>query len=167
MKKFKIKMWKWINPRFRSLVNERYHKDNYMNVYVLDNYDEMYDFVDKIEKQKEKRNYGGRCLTYYRYFIDLETKETRPSPLCGNIYFVKDNMGVGAVTHECSHATIGYFNRRIKDYKKIFDDTLNYDISIPNEIDDSCDIEELFCYILDGLIRQVYNYYYKYIDVDK
>lgn len=167
MIKFKVKMWKWINPRFKSSVNEKYHKNDYMNIYVFDTYDEMYDFVDKYEKNKIERNYRGRCFTFYNYFINNITEVKRTAPLCGNIYFVKENMGAGTVTHECSHATIGYFNRRIKDYKKIFDDTLNYDTSIPNEYDDSCDTEELFCYMLDSLVRQIYNYYWKHIEVDE
>lgn len=76
------------------------------------------------------------------------------------MYFVKENMGGGVVSHECSHATIGYFNRKIEEYNKIFE---IFDDTDEKYYDDCHEHAELFCYILGSLVNQVYNYYYSNI----
>jgi hypothetical protein len=59
------------------------------------------------------------------------------------------------VTHEVNHATIGYFNRKIKNYYKIFDGKLGQGLDTDNT---DFDYEELFCYMSGSLIEQICDY---------
>lgn len=160
MKRFKVKIWKNIPYGILGFGNDISSDKDYMWVYVFDSYDEMYDTVDRLEKCKIKRDYSGRCFCFTRIFVEEESKERTYDSLCGYIYFVKENMGGATVSHECSHATIGYFNRKIKEYNNIFE---KFDDRNEKYYDDCHEHEELFCYILGSLVNQVYNYYYKNI----
>ena len=154
--KFKIYFWRNIPKEFKSYGNSKSSKKDYMIVNIFNSYEEMYDYVDKREKQKVERDYSGRCYCIDHVFENIETKEWEYKPLCGDLYFVYDNMGGGTVSHECCHAVIGYFNRKIKDKQKLMED-------IQNDVvyDDCPDIEELFCYMQGNLVNQIYNHYFE------
>lgn len=156
MEKYKIKMWKNIPKflKFEDHANECARKDDYMNLYIFDTFEEMYDKVDKEEKQKIARDYMGRCysFTQKQVYVDDETGEEefiKWLPCCGNLYFVRECTYVDVVPHECSHAVVGYFNRKIKNHEKLFMKNLE-------ELDsESNDLEELFCYMHGNIVSQV------------
>ena len=159
MKKFKIYFWKNIPKEIRSVGNEKSSKNDYMIVNIFETYEEMYNYVDKREKHKVERNYAARSYCLSHVYLNLETKEEKYTPLCGDLYFMVDNMGGSIVSHECCHAVIGYFNRKIKNKNNLF-------VDIPDDLiyEDCLDIEELFCYMLGGLVNQIYNYYFNEYD---
>lgn len=162
MDKFKVYLWKNIPSPIRKSGNEKSSFKDYMIVNVFNNYEEMYNYVDKREKHKVDRDYVSRCYCIDHVYENLITGERKYTPLCGDLYFVKDYMGGATVSHECCHAVIGYFNRKIKNKNNLFED-------IPDDLiyEDCLDIEELFCYMQGSLVNQIYNYYYKNIVEDK
>ena len=158
MKKFKVYFWKNIPKEIRSMGNEKSSKNDYMIVNIFDSYEEMYNYVDKREKHKVERNYAARSYCINHVYLNLETKEEKYTPLCGDLYFMVDNMGGSIVSHECCHAVIGYFLRKIKDKSKLMQDISK------NSNDDCEELEELFCYMLGSLVNQIYNYYFDEYD---
>ena len=159
-------MWykvpRWIKRK--EYTNERYNARDYMNVYFFDSYEEMYESVDKLEGEKIERDYTARCYSVLQRYVitDDETGEEeftdRYSPNCGNMYFVIDKLGMNTVSHECLHATLGYFSRKIKNPKNIID--TDYDVdSVETKKSDCEDMEELVCYMHGGLVEQVFSLY--------
>ncbi len=163
---FIVKIWTNIPKQFKNYMGKVADKNDYFRVYIFDTKENMYDYVDKVEKKKIERDYAGRCLSFVRYFVEDKTNKIYYSNKCGNIYFVRGRLGGSVVSHECGHAVIGYFNRRIENYKEIFEDSVREDYK---EYCDGIDVQEanikdydeLFCYMLGELVGKIYNEIYK------
>ena len=147
--KFNVKLWKRV-PKDDISIYKKYEKlkNDYYKVIVSDTYEEMYDIADKLCLQgKLERNYNGLCKSMYNLFYDKETeKYINKSNKVGYIFFVKDWIGAGVVSHECTHAVNYYFRQFIKHEEKIFKNS-KYD--------------ETFAYMLGSLVNQIYTYLYK------
>ena len=171
MIKGRIKVWKGI-PKFlkiEELRNKEARKDDYYRLWVCDNEEEMYNLVDKVEKNKIERNYIGRCYceTKRYYLIDTETKEmeyVKTSPYCGDIFLVKDSIYQDVISHETAHAVLGYFNRKIKKpekliyRKKIEKQEINcdnYKEINKRDAEESDNYEELFCYMVGNIANEI------------
>lgn len=158
MQKFKVYFWKHL-PKgyFKEIKNN--HKNrlkDYMNVYICDNYKEMYDLTDKLEKSKVERDYGARTWCYSRNFYEVDTnKYIKTSPLCGHIVFNKEYFYMDSITHEVGHAVIGYFNRKLKDCQNIFTKVDELGNLLEEEVSDDVDLEELFCYMIGNMADQI------------
>lgn len=161
MIKFKVYFWKYLPKGYFKEIKSKY-KDrlgDYMNVYICDTFEEMYNLADKMEKTKLERNYAARTLCFTRNFYEYATgKYIKTGPLCGYIYFNQENFYMDAITHECSHAVIGYFGRKLKDCQDFFVKTDEYGCLLDcpeNEYIESEDKEELFCYMLGNIADQI------------
>ena len=160
MQKFKIYFWRNLPKKYFLNIKEK-HKDrfkDYMNIYICDNFEEMYNLTDKLEKDKVKRDYAARTWCYSRNVYDIETnKHIKTSALCGHIIFNKEYYYMDSITHEVTHAVIGYFNRKLQDCQKIFTKTDKLGNIIEKEPCEEEDLEELFCYMVGNLANQIAN----------
>lgn len=162
MIKFQVYMWKGQPRGYFKEIRGKY-KDrlrDYMNVYICDTFEEMYDLSDKLENTKLERNYGARTLSYTKNFYDIESGEyVKTSPCSGHIIFNKEYFYMDSICHESSHAVIGYFARRLKEEKNIFEefDLLGnlQEAEEESNIMDVVDNEELFCYMLGSISNQI------------
>lgn len=146
---FKIKIWHNIPEEVCSKLIKKYHKniDDYYRVIIFDNFEDMYNYADKHfdDKPPIEHNYSGICKYSSKvYYIDGEFVDI--DKCCGWILLHKDQMGGGTVSHECGHATTFYFKYRINNCKRVFEDD---------------EYNELFSYILGGLVNQIYTKVYK------
>ena len=139
--KFDIKLWRRV-PKDNISLYPKYEKlkKDYYIVIVSDTYEEMYETVDKL-CGKYERNYNGLTQSLFKIFVD-GTKSNK----VGYIFFVKDWLGAGIVSHECTHAVNYYFKNFIKHKEKIFTNS-QYD--------------ETFAYMVGSLVYQIYNYSFK------
>lgn len=140
MTKFNIKIWKDVHKEVT--LKEKYkkiHKD-YYTVVIAEDLEELYNIADKYCKEKLERNYNGLCKSMYSIYTD----GSRGNKV-GYIFLLKENLGGGVVSHECTHAVIYYFDNFIKDKEKIFKSSI---------------YGETFCYMVGSLVRQIYNYCY-------
>lgn len=157
MQKFKIYFWKYLPKGYFKDIKEKYKDRNkdYMNVYICDTFEEMYDLEDKLEGKPIERDYGARTWSYSKNYYDCKTNEyVKTSPCCGHIIFNKDFFYMSAITHEVGHAVIGYFSRKLKPYQDIF--TKVDELGNIIEGEDECDInEELFCYMIGNMADQI------------
>lgn len=158
MQKFKVYFWKDLPKGYFKEIKDK-HKDrlkDYMNVYVCNNYKEMYDLTDKLEKNKVERDYSARTWCYNRNFYEIDTnKYIKTSPLCGHIVFNKEYFYMDSITHEVGHAIIGYFNRKLKDCQNIFTKVDELGNILEEEVPDDVDLEELFCYMIGNIANQI------------
>lgn len=154
MKRFKVYFWRRVPISvFREI--KRDNKDrlrDYMNVYVCEDFEEMYDLNDKLENQIVPRDYGARTLSYNKKWYDNESGEyVKDSPCNGYMIFNKKFLGINTIVHESSHGVIGYFSRKLKDHKEIFDEVENDEV-----ISESSVNEELFAYMIGSIVEQIY-----------
>ena len=157
MQKFKVYFWKHLPKKIFDNIKAKY-KDrlrDYMNVYICDTFDEMYDLPDQLEKKPQKRDYGGRTWCINKNFYEIKTgKFIKTSPCCGHIILNKKYYFMDTISHESTHAVIGYFSRKLKEYKHIFTE-IDEEGNIL-EGGDECDInEELFCYMIGNIGDQI------------
>lgn len=157
MEKFNVYFWKNMPRGMFKEIREK-NKDrlkDYMKVYICEDFEEMYELVDKIECDNLERDYAGRTLCYNRNLYSVEDNSfIKTSPCCGHIVLNKKYFYMDSVSHECTHAVIGYFSRKLKDLTNIFTKV----DEIGNIIDDEdyCeDYEELFCYMVGGISDQI------------
>lgn len=161
MKKFKVYFWKYLPRKMFKDIKIKYKNRlrDYMNVYVCDNFEEMYDLTDKLEKQPQERDYGARTWCYSKNYYEIDThKYIKTSPLCGHIVFTKEYYYMSSISHESTHAVIGYFSRKLNSYQDIFakiDDIGNI-IGDGDECDTN---EELFCYMVGNIADQIVGGY--------
>ena len=162
MQKFKVYFWKHLPKGYFKEVREKYkdRKNDYMNVYICDNRDEMYELEDKLEGKPVERDYGARTWCYSKNWYDIETgKYVKTSPLCGHIVFTRDYFYMDSITHEVGHAVIGYFNRKLRDCQGIFTRCDEIGNVLDKEYRPEDDLEELFCYMIGSMADQtVCNY---------
>jgi len=155
VQKFKVYFWKWLPSKIFKDIKTKYRNrlNDYMNVYICEDFKEMYDIVDKVEKQKQERDYAGRTFCIDKNCYEVETgKFVKTYPCCGYMYFNKNHFYMDTISHESTHAVIGYFNRKLKDMQNIF--TLIENEKIINE--DETDLnEELFCYMVGNIGDQI------------
>lgn len=164
MQKFKIYFWKYIPKGYFKEIREKHkaRKNDYMNIYVCDNREEMYNLADKLEGNKLERDYAGRTWSYDRNYYDIKTGEyVKTSPCCGHIVFNKEDFYMNSITHEVGHAVIGYFNRKLRDCQGIFTKIDDEGNILDSEYIPEKDLEELFCYMLGNMADQIV---YKYKD---
>lgn len=144
---FRIKPWKHISKiACERLFNKYKHRHNdYYLVVVFESYEDMYKYGDKyFEEQDMQHDYSAICKYFsHTYYEDGEYVDIDKS--CGWLLFCKDDLGVGTVSHECTHAINYYFKYRIKHCNKIFN---------------SHEYDELFAYMNGSLSRQIYNKLY-------
>jgi len=154
MKKFKVYFWKKLPRSMFKEIKSKY-KDrmkDYMNVYICDDFEEMYDLCDELENNELERDYGARTFCFSRNWYSLKTHEyIKTSPMCGYMAFNKKYFYMDSISHESTHAVIGYFSRKLKDCKNIFDE---FD-DIGNLTKEYLDNEELFCYMVGNMSSQI------------
>ena len=157
MKKFKIYFWKRIpNVLFKEIKEEyRDRRRDYMNVYFCSDYDEMYRLGDKLdrrwEQELEEHNYGARTFCHDKIFIDSDTGEmVGISPQCGEMIFNDEYFSNNIISHECCHAVIGYFSRKLEKNKEVFTEVVNHELVKDNMVN-----EELMCYMIGSLVEQI------------
>ena len=155
MQKFKVYFWKNLPKKMFKEIKNRYkeNKKDYITVYVCDTFEEMYKLGDKLEKEELEKNYGARTFCYTKNYWNIETGEyVKTSHDCGHILFNKEYFYADSVSHEVSHAIVGYFSRKIKEKEEIFCKTDKYG-KILKENDE---IEELFCYMLGNITNEIF-----------
>jgi len=158
MQKYKVYFWKYLPKQYFKEIKERYkdRRKDYMNIYICDSFEEMYNLSDKLEKKKLERDYAARTWCYNKNYWDIETGEyVKTSPLCGHIVFNKEYFYISSITHESTHAVIGYFNRKLRDCQKIFTKCDNVGNILEEEISPDSDLEELFSYMLGNIADQI------------
>lgn len=144
---FKIKLWKDIPQVVCNNLYQKYKNNHldYYHVVIFNSYEDMYEYSDKHFGEEITHDYGAICKylskVYYEDGIYVDKDKC-----CGWLLFCKDALGVGTVSHECTHATNYYFKYRITNHKKIFDST---------------EYDELFAYMLGSLVSQIYRKLYK------
>ncbi len=162
MQKFKVYFWYRLPSSMFKELKKKYSKrlKDYMNVYICDGCNEMYDLCDKLEKEKLERDYAGRTFTYTKNYYEIDTGEyIKTSPCCGYIALDKNQMYMDAIAHESTHAVIGYFSRKLKDEKNIFTNTNDIGVIIEGEYEELS--EELFCYMVGNISEQIAEKYDK------
>ena len=158
MQKFKIYFWKGIPKNYFKEIKERYkdRKKDYMNIYICDNREEMYELTDKLEGKPIERDYAARTLCYSKNWYDIENNEyIKTTNLCGHIIFDKEYFYMDAIAHETGHAVIGYFNRKLRDCQNIFTKCDEKGNVLDKEIEPEHDLEELFCYMIGSIANQI------------
>lgn len=133
-----------------------------MNVYICENFKEMYEFEDKLEGKEVERDYGARTWCYSKNFYS-NGEYVKTSPLCGHIIFTEENFYMDAISHESTHAVIGYFTRKLKEEQKLFV-KVSETGEILGETEETDENEELFCYMVGLISDQIvsnYDYYRK------
>lgn len=153
MKRFKVYFWKRVPVQiFREVKRENKSRlRDYMNVYLCKDLEEMYNLVDKLNGEKIPRDYGARTLNYTKKWYDNESGEfVKESPCNGWIVLCDEILSYNTIAHESSHAVIGYFARKLKGYKEIFDKIEGDEVVKENPIN-----EELFAYMLGSLVEQI------------
>ena len=157
---FKAKIWKYVPEQVCGDLLKKYKslKDDYYSVIFFESLDEMYEWYDKKFGKNEplEHNYSGLakydCFAYYK---DEDMKKlSHYQKKSGYICYAIDYFDANLLTHEIAHAVTFYFKWRIKEHKKIFNET--------NE----SNYNELFAYILGGLARQINDKYYEIIKKD-
>lgn len=156
MRKFKVYFWKTIpNLIFKEIKNKYKNRQrDYMNAYICDTMEEMYNLCDKLEKDKLKRDYGARTYCFAKNYYDVKTnKYIKTSPMCGHMVFNSEYFTMNSIVHESTHAVIGYFNRKLNEYQEIFmksNEEGYIEDTYKNETN-----EELFCYMLGSIADQI------------
>ena len=92
MQKFKVYFWRYIPKGYFKEIRERYksRKNDYMDIYVCKNREEMYNLSDKLEKTKLERDYAARTLCYSLNYREVGTdKLVKIGNKCGHIVFDK------------------------------------------------------------------------------
>ena len=169
MQKFKVYFWNRIPKSYFKEIKEKYknRKNDYMNVYVCEDREEMYNLTDKLENSKIERDYAGRTWCYNKNWYEEENGERKyikTSPLCGHIVFCKEYFYQDAVAHETTRAVIGYFNRKLKDCQNIFTKVDEYGNILDEEVAPEEDLEELFCYMVGNISDQICCKYRKSVE---
>lgn len=144
---FRVKPWKYVSKIACGNLCNRYmqHKDDYYKVVVFNSYEDMYKYADKHFQQGiMEHDYAAICkyLTYC-HFEDGELVDV--DKCCGWILFYKEQLGVGTVIHESTHAINYYFQYRIKNCYEIFKKK---------------EYDELYAYMMGSITRQIYNKLY-------
>lgn len=148
-------MWKHTNNYVLKDIRNKYKDrlNDYMNVYIYENNEEMYRNVNKIEKANIGNNYQARTWRFTRIYENKGKGIVKVCPYSGNLYFSMEDLSTKVITHECGHAVLGYINRKIKEKLDIF-----------SEDNDGYDIEELFCYMLGSIASQINEFIVKIIE---
>lgn len=145
---FRIKLWNSIPESVCPRLLNKYKRNyvDYYKVVIFDSFEKMYEYADKHFQEEEplERNYSGICK-YSSKVIYEDGKLVDIDKCCGWILLHKDYLGGGTVAHECTHAMNYYFKFRITKCEKIFTDH---------------EYDELFAYMLGGLVNQIYNKLY-------
>lgn len=79
----------------------------------------------------------------------------------GAILLCKNHLGVGLISHECTHAALSYLieSRKIDKFTDTLRDrAFSVDRKEPDCVDES---EEVFCYAVGDLTRQIYEKLYE------
>lgn len=164
MQKFKVYFWKHLPKGYFKEVREKYkdRKNDYMNVYICDNREEMYNLEDKLEGKPIERDYGARTWCYSKNWYNAETgKFVKTSPCCGHIVFDSEYFYMDTIAHESTHAVVGYFNRKLKDCQGIFTEIDKDGNVLDNNVKPEEDLEELFAYMVGNM---AYDIAYEYKD---
>ena len=153
MTKGKVYLWHHLpNCLFKDLKTKYKHRLNdYYKVFVFDTRKEMYEFADKVEKQKLERDYGARTYCFYRNYYDVETMElVKTSNIHGYMYFVLENLTFNAIAHESAHAVLGYIGREMPEILKFIRDYDYNDIT-----NDALVSEEVFAYMSGNMSNDI------------
>ena len=76
MQKFKVYFWNRMPKSYFKEIKEKYknRKNDYMNVYVCEDREEMYKLEDKLEGKPIERDYAGRTWCYNKNWYEEEKK---------------------------------------------------------------------------------------------
>lgn len=156
MYKYKIKIWRKFNKEAfsKDIITKYENRENdYYTLIFFENPSEMYEWYDKKfgKSDPEVHNYSGLVKYIARNYYEDETfsKIIDYSKSCGYILLNLEEFTAEILCHETNHAIIWYFNYRIEEKEKIFNDT---------------DYNELFCYISGNMSRLINNKYYEIMD---
>lgn len=158
MKTFRIYFWKDIkdDEMFKNIVKKNKKRLNdYLTVMIFDEYEEMYNKVDEIEKdcdniEKNSRDYAGRTLICRKQLYEDDKPEIWDYSKAQGFIFLRDGgkLTFNTVSHEVAHAVIGYMGAYFKNKLKLS----SYD---DNDKEKYILYEELFCYITGSLNNQI------------
>ena len=158
MQKYRVYFWKYLPKKYFIDIKEKYknRKNDYMNIYVCDTKEEMYELENKLEGKHIEEDYVARTWCYSKNWYDSESNTyIKTSSLCGHIVFNKEYFFMNAITHESTHAVIGYFNRKLRDCQKIFTKCNNKGDILEIDVPPENDLEELFCYMIGNIADQI------------
>lgn len=99
---------------------------------------------------------SGLFRTYTVFNFDKGTNAEVIQPFFGEMHLYEDGMGVGIVSHECTHAAMEWAHRHSL---KPFERKSNEEPDIPVNSD-----EERFCWMVGNLVRQVFNNYEDHLE---
>ena len=158
MIKFKVKLWHIIPEEACGDLLKKYEslKYDYYTCIFFDNADEMYAWYDKKygKEDKMEHNYTGLCKYDSKvYFMDGEFYGHCRN--CGYILYCFNEYGADVLSHEVAHAVTFYFEYRIPDRKFVFTST------------EENNYNELFCYMVGRLVRQINDKYYEILNKQK
>lgn len=168
MKKCKVKFWKNLDPEFRAYMTRRARLDDYINVYLFDTHEEMYAFCEAHEHRKTNEDYSGRTFMFLKVVRDEEDNIVSFAPLNGYIALTKENISASIITHEVSHAVLGYFERKLENPWRLIDEgvvksAMNTDLNISTGFIETNYIsyEELFSYMAGNLTDEIAKFVVK------
>ena len=153
MKRFRVYYWNEIKEMdmFKSIVKKnRDRLNDYCIVTVYDNYNEMYDNVDKIEKEytgEVERDYAGRTYQYETTIRNGFKKWIGKSQAM--VSFCRDELTYRTVNHEIGHIVYGYISKYCKRSLKC-----DYDKRGKGK---QPMYEELMCYMIGDISDQIYS----------
>lgn len=151
-------MPKWLK---KDYLKGKCDKNDYMTLYIFDTKQEMYRYSTKYLSDSSI-DYMARTMCETRLLFDGNDNFAKYSNNCGYLCFNLEEFGVITVSHEVAHAILGYFNRKIENYKDLFFDGFYLDEELPNWRDlVDYNIEEVFCYMVGNLNDQIWEYYFK------
>lgn len=154
MIKFKINMWKYVPSEYSFIDGSFTRKDDYMDIYIFDTRKEMYAFGED-NGITQGETFRALCFTCSNVTRDEVTDNFKCfENYCGCLLFNKKDLGAGTIAHECSHAVLSYFNRRIENYKGVFVDDINSREN-ENKTLTSGVLNESYCYMIGSIVRQI------------
>lgn len=153
MLKGKVYLWHHLPDCLFKDLKEKYkiRKNDYYQVFVFDTRKEMYDFVDKKEKKTLERDYNARTLCFYNNYYSVETNElVKTGNIHGYLFFNEEHLTFDAISHEATHAVLGYIGRELPEVLKFIRKFKYNDLS-----SDAIIYEELVCYMIGHMSNDI------------
>ena len=114
----------------------------YVTCYVWPNKRAMRRETSRLNGGASMAGAGAACFTYRRERVGIDGSCSRLSPQFGEIHFSRTQLGSETITHELTHALLGWARR------------------VGWKPDDDMDREERFCYAMGAMVRQLVNRLY-------
>ena len=153
MKKIKIYFWRNLPTLLFKETRKKYKKrlNDYINVYVFNNDQELYDFCDEKTETKDKRNYVAKTFNESKYKCENEEFISK-TPYCGWIAFNYNFLNIDTISHEVCHAVLYYFAITLEEEKDIMQvfNKKTKEIDVYNNLN-----QELFCYMVGNMSNEI------------